>query len=112
MSDVRTDMADYTLGTATAVDLVANERRRQVTEEGWTAEHDAKHYGNEIAFAAAIYALPAERRERIMGLWPWDESDFKPGGHTTEGRIRDLTKAGALILAEMDRLLAAWHANP
>ena len=37
----------------------------------------------------------------IPPTWPWDESWFKP---TPDDRIRELVKAGALILAEIDRL--------
>jgi gamma-glutamylcyclotransferase (GGCT)/AIG2-like uncharacterized protein YtfP len=36
------------------------------------------------------------------GYWPWDESAFKP---SPDNRIKELTKAGALIAAEIDRLL-------
>ena len=34
-------------------------------------------------------------------LWPWALSQWKP---TPDDRIRELTKAGALIAAEIDRL--------
>ena len=34
-------------------------------------------------------------------LWPWKEAWWKP---TPEDRIRELVKAGALIVAEIDRL--------
>lgn len=35
----------------------------------------------------------------MMHLWPWGTQSFKP-----TNSIRDLTKAGALIAAEIDRL--------
>lgn len=49
-------------------------------------------------------------------LWPWSWKHFKPVytigrdstveiiGQSTEDRIRELSKAGALIAAEIDRL--------
>ena len=82
---------------------VAAERRRQIETEGWTPEHDDEH-AEGLACAAACYAA-GSRRLMIEGdmadieVWPWDESWWKP---TTPRR--DLVKAGALILAEIERL--------
>jgi hypothetical protein len=70
---------------ATGVELIAQERERQVTEEGWSAEHDDGHVRAELAWAAVCYAAPANI----------------PNAE----RIRMLVKAGALIAAEIDRLL-------
>ena len=80
------------------INLIENERIRQIHREGWTEEHDDKHVNNELALAAACYAVPDVFSQ---GYWPptWDLSWYKP---TT--RIRDLVKAGALIAAEIDRL--------
>lgn len=75
------------------VHRIEDERNRQVTQEGWTAEHDDVHVEGELARAAAAYLMESP------GLWPWAFVDFKP-----TDRIRDLTKAGALIAAEIDRL--------
>ena len=88
-------------GTA-ARDVIA-ERRRQVDVEGWTPEHDDQHRRGEMAAAAAAYALHDLQggwfgRWRDV-MWPWDKQWWKP---TT--RRRDLVKAGALILAEIERL--------
>ena len=41
----------------TALDDIALERRRQIEQEGWTAEHDDAHSKCEMAIAAAGYAL-------------------------------------------------------
>lgn len=91
-----------------AVADVLAERRRQVDAEGWTPEHDDQHSAGELADAAAIYARfsahgEAHRRYysygRVPSGWPWDASWWKP----TNPR-RDLVKAGALILAEIERL--------
>lgn len=92
------------------IDLITQERWRQVDEEGYDLGHDSEHIGDELALAAAVYALPRYRRNEIPGgvgptlkegLWPayWD---FKPG----PDRIRELAKAGALIAAEIDLYLA------
>ena len=42
----------------TGIELIADERKRQIEVEGWTAEHDAEHYESELAYAAAVYANP------------------------------------------------------
>jgi hypothetical protein len=89
----------------TGADLIAAERLRQITVEGWTPEHDAEHADDHLARAAAAYATPARLREplgwRIPVLWPWAARFWKP---TPDDRVRELVKAGALIAAEIDRL--------
>ena len=106
---------------------IARERERQINAEGWTPEHDDEHDGDELAWAAVCYAAPgpvqSEREIRatcgcreamcphepmfgpgFVDPWPWDESWDKRGQHD---RIRQLEIAGALIAAEIDRLLRA-----
>lgn len=88
---------------------VLAERARQISEEGWTPEHDDKHIRGELGAAAACYAVPSrQRRFALQHLWPstWSELWFKPGGAHDDltARRRDLVKAGALILAEIERL--------
>ena len=89
----------------TGTELIAEERQRQVDSEGWTPEYDDEHSGGALANAAACYVL----RSRT-GLWPWRADRWKPGDGTPAGRVRELTKAGALIAAEIDRIQRA--ANP
>ena len=94
----------------TGIELIKDERERQVSQEGWTAGSDDKHQPEgQLALAAACYALP-ERVRNISrpGLsaflhmfWPWHEAWWKP---TPNDRVRELVKAGALIAAEIDRL--------
>lgn len=86
----------------TAIELISKERHRQINVEGWTTEHDADHTDNSIAMAAVCYALPYYERD-IDNMWPWDKKSWKP---TPENRIKELIKAGALIVAEIDRLSA------
>lgn len=90
---------------STGVELIAAERRRQIEVEGWTLEHDRiEHDGSDnIVMAAICYALPDEHRHGEPPIWwPWASSYWKP---TPDDRVRELVKAGALIAAEIDRLL-------
>jgi hypothetical protein len=102
----------------TAIEAIATERRRQIEVEGWTPEHDDEHDKGELAKAAACYALRTphviyQLRGGVAGVrgaedwyydrlpaWPWDGSWWKPGND----RRRQLVKAGALIVAEIERL--------
>lgn len=87
------------------ISRIAAERQRQLSVEGWTPEHDDKHGGGALARAAAQYAIPYGLRagKRVFEwLWPWDSRWYKP---SAGNRIRELEKAGALIAAEIDRLL-------
>jgi hypothetical protein len=95
-------------------EMIAEERKRQIEVEGWTAQHDQdEHYDGQLAEAAAYYAFTPEQRiwtdKMLAGtnggmgssVWPWEPKWFKP---TPDDRIKELTKAGALIAAEIDRL--------
>jgi len=85
-----------------ALFLIAKERERQIVEEGWDANHDDEHEYGEMAAAAACYAMPphiANFASIRSEMWPWDEEWWKP-----KGRVRDLVRAGALILAELERV--------
>ncbi|MHC7877237.1 hypothetical protein ACYA12_01600 [Klebsiella pneumoniae] len=95
-----------------AVQSVIAERQRQQSAEGWTSKHDDRHDNNELAFAASCYAFHSaaatwdfEDDGTPYGIhtapknWPWDSRWWKP----TNPR-RDLVKAGALILAEIERI--------
>ncbi len=94
----------------TGAELIARERARQITEEGWTEEHDNMHRGFELAKAGAAYAADAAGCRIYAGcIWPWDRKYWKPTVMPTQrnekDEIRQLVKAGALIAAEIDRLL-------
>ncbi len=87
----------------TGIELIAAERKRQIEVEGWTPEHDDKVSApGSLPMAAAAYALGESHKGQFI-IWPWDMSWWKPG-KDIEGRIRDHTKAGALLAAEIDRL--------
>lgn len=98
-----------------AIEDIAAERQRQIETEGWTPEHDDVHAdGGELSRAAACYAAHASAFQRVtVDLtayrtadparhdygWPWSSSWWKPSTPR-----RDLVKAGALIVAEIERL--------
>jgi len=77
---------------------ILTERFRQISDEGWALNHDDEHDAGEMADAAACYALEMPQ-EIIKHLWPWQQNWWKP----TDKR-RNLVKAGALIVAEIERL--------
>lgn len=91
------------------VALIAAERKRQVDEEGWGEQHDDDHTDESMAWAAACYAAPGDIYRsfslsgewRFRDPWPWERKWDKRLKHD---RIRQLTIAGALIAAEIDRL--------
>lgn len=81
----------------TGVELIKQERKRQIEKEGWSLKHDQIHADGQLAIAASVYADNENYHK-----WPWHKESFKP---TPNDRIKELTKAGALIAAEIDRLL-------
>lgn len=111
-------------GSATAMMDVIDERLRQQNVEGWSLEHDDAHSSGEMAAAAATYAysttLSDRHRQYVSGiysiensatlrdLWPasWSKSWWKP-----TARRRDLVKAAALLIAEIERLDRAAFAT-
>lgn len=95
----------------TGIEIIAEERTRQINEEGYSAAHDSWHSPEELALAAVCYAF-SEHLVPIgtnrMDNWPWDPITFKP---TPDNRIRELAKAGALIAAAIDRRLQDEEGN-
>jgi len=92
------------------IELIAKERKRQQTDEGITLLHDDQHQAGELVKAAACYALVTQNIPISCGhdtLWPWDRAWFKP-----KGPLQDLVRAGALIAAELDRLLRQQRQAP
>jgi hypothetical protein len=91
------------------IDEIATERRRQIEVEGWTAEHDDGHQSGAMALAAGCYALNAGDKASFVGVplrWPWANRWWKP-----ENPRRDLIRAAALIVAEIERLDRAGAAG-
>lgn len=101
-----------------ALIAVMNERDRQENEEGWTPEHDDKHVQGELAQAAASYTvhsiviatlkaqgMPQDKIEAtarstvVPRTWPWSPAWWRPSDQR-----RNLVKAAALLLAEIERI--------
>lgn len=88
--------------TKTGIELIAEERERQVSVEGWTEMHDDAYRKDELPCAAIAYVRHQTMIDDVADseqLWPWHLGWFKPGD-----KVRNLVKAGALIAAEIDRL--------
>lgn len=111
---------------ATGAERIAIERQRQLVDEGYDDEHDDEHTNFALALAASCYAASAAgtrifvQNEFATGFvfedpWPWgNHFDRRPYDSndvlkepTDDQAIRMLEKAGALIAAEIDRLLRA-----
>ena len=90
----------------TGMFLISQERARQMQEEGYTPEHDAKHVKGELAQAAACYCIVNPGPAEQVDLWPFGIDRFNRDGAPLPS-IRDLAKAGALIAAEIDRRINA-----
>ncbi len=87
-----------------ATEDVIDERARQKTVEGWDEKHDdEQEVDGALATAAACYAWAASchphHPDAVPIEWPWDVKWWKP-----KDRRRDLVRAGALIIAEIERL--------
>jgi hypothetical protein len=95
--------------TRTGIQRIVDERARQIAKEGWTPEHDDEHVEGELALVGALYATP-EFEDKWPSTWckDWDKRilpEYRNSLLPTAERIRELEKAGALIAAEIDRLL-------
>jgi len=109
----------------TGIEMITDERLRQIEDEGFDNSHDDDHTACELVCAAICYAAPEPiffQRDDYATIyfvdpWPedWDADCDKrhrtsrgkliPGENLSrEKRMRDLAKAGALIAAEIDRL--------
>lgn len=88
---------------------VLAERRRQIGVEGYTFERDDAYINGDLAWAGAAYAVSAARaagrvvhataRSLAPHTWPWALKAWNPKDART-----DLVRAGALIIAEIERL--------
>lgn len=111
-------MESQTLCISAATSDVLAERRRQIEQEGWSSKHDDSHRDGEMSRAAACYAAHASAYQRVASDanldayrsveprysvdnygWPWSRKWWKP-----KDPRRDLVRAAALIIAEIERL--------
>ena len=86
--------------TQAATDVLA-ERRRQIEQEGWTPEHDDQYAPIALALASASYAMGDlyQTAGKPPSIWPWNPLTWMPGTDR-----RNYVKAGALILAAIERI--------
>jgi len=98
---------------------IMTERMRQIEKEGFDGKHDDLLNENNLSRAAVCYAIPELYRDLQVKVgetripmfdffWPWNLVWWKP---SPNNRIRELEKAGALIAAEIDRLLRIMQAR-
>lgn len=78
--------------------LMVDERYRQCEVEGWSDAHDDQRASGDMAMAAAAYCMTHSPVIASL-LWPWEEKWFKP-----KDWRRNYIRAGALMLAEWERL--------
>ena len=107
------------VATINIISEIQHERVRQVRGEGWTTPHDDAHVEGELSAAAGCYALnaaclvdaqngePLDFGHAVSLGWRWTREWWKP---TTPRR--DLIKAAALIVAEIERLDRAEKCTP
>jgi hypothetical protein len=97
LAEAERQLAAVREGTRGAA-LIAAERRRQISVEGWTAEHDDEHGGDALWMAACCYHRHGgESRPPKFPFWPWAAEWWKP-----KDRPRNLVRAGALYLAAIE----------
>lgn len=100
----------------TGIGLIT-EAKNKMEMKGYTSETDQQYKDNSLAKVAACYAMPEDEREKYQSFtftepkmwfprwWPrsWDVKKYwKP---QPNNRIEELSKAGAFIAAEIDRLI-------
>jgi hypothetical protein len=87
---------------AAGVALVSAERGRQIAVKGWMPDHDDAHTTRELAYAGDAYLqhylCPSLT---VPTIWPWDDDAWNP----KPDQLRNLVRAGALICAEIDRVI-------
>lgn len=101
--------------SSSVVDDILTERHSQIFGHGFDRERDDQYTRNQLPLAAAAYLVHGTRAERcraefadgqthlVPDAWPhdWDTLHFKPN---SEDRRRDLVKAAALVVAEIERI--------
>jgi hypothetical protein len=106
----------------TGIELIAAERQRQIDVERYRAYNDDKQTSGELAIAAACYAVHDindhgahfevlrlyghgdPREGECEDAWPWGADFDKREEHSP---LRKRIIAGALMAAEIDRMLRA-----
>lgn len=103
----REELAKHDIAQPGALQDIAIERRRQVEDEGFSTDRDDCYGCGELALAGAAYAAYGSAQAdgsitigtRALDLWPWRSAWWKP-----KDRRSNLVRAGALIVAEIERI--------
>lgn len=89
----------------TGIEIITDERKRQLTVKGWSLAHDDGHKNGELVKASACYSLWNWESSTAFRLWPFDKSRIKIfEDESITDKMKRLGKAGAFIAAEIDRL--------
>lgn len=106
-----------------AMRRIQQERFRQVEALGYSLERDDAYVLGELADAASCYAMTIGSRAEVAAdgtcnvpdVWPWKPVAFTESSTSddgfVDGRLADLARAGALIVAEMERIMRAQFAT-
>lgn len=91
-----------------SIEDITAERERQINVEGFSEDHDDEHDNFQLSLAAMCYLafiafgpLWKDMGNFLQHFWPWDLKWWKP---VYDNKRTNLVKAGALIVAEIDRI--------
>ncbi|MBA1302743.1 hypothetical protein G7028_29895 [Pseudomonas carnis] len=98
---------EYAKTAPASLQSVLAERIRQIQVHCFYPEQDEEYVNGDLAQAGACYAIEAAKQATetadamrlVPEAWPWMAASWRP-----HDQRRNLVKAGALILAEIDRL--------
>lgn len=77
------------------------ERQRQVNVEGFDPVRDQRFRDHQLLRAAGAYIIDLLMPDYAKNLWPWPSEPMRKAS-----RLRTLEKAGALLIAEHERITA------
>ncbi len=94
----------------TGIQLIRKERRRQ-KRKGWSADHDDQHTDGALAVVAAQLLVHATD-ERVSTVHHLPDGFGLIAKYPYHGKhLRQLAIAGALVAAEIDRVLRVKKGN-
>ncbi len=82
----------------TGLELITEERVKQISKYGYTGYHDTYYKDKELLRAALAYLNEAINSDGEKD-WPFDKQYWK-----SEDYVSNLKKVGAFVAAELDRL--------
>jgi hypothetical protein len=77
---------------------IADERQRQIVEEGYGFSHDQHHSWVDFKLAAVSYLLADIDPVRSKEYWPFEPQYYKP-----KSVERNMERSGAFVAAAIDR---------